>query len=140
MNPSQGYCPFKRCRYQAGVILFSAGQPAKYIWLVQEGLVGLIAVPGLFAPDESVSTLYQAGDTIGVSYVREGNFTASARTLATTVLCASTRTTYHFWHPCNNDTQHTASEACLCCPRTVKLSRSFSRTGADTRRARDSCK
>jgi CRP-like cAMP-binding protein len=88
------FCPFIIRRYQRGALLCNEGDPADYVWLVKEGVIGLGG--GADDPDR-LDGLRLPGSFVGVECLVRDTYLHSARALSRATLCGATREGFLRW-------------------------------------------
>lgn len=88
------FCPFIIRHYERGAELCRAGNPADYVWLVKDGVVGLGGGPG--DPDR-LEALRLPGGYIGLECLVDDSYRFTAKALARSVLCGATREGFLRW-------------------------------------------
>ena len=88
------FCPFIIRHYERGAELCRAGQPADYVWLVKDGVIGL--GPGPDEPDR-LEALRLPGGFVGLECVLRDTYGSTARALSPSTLCGATRDGFLRW-------------------------------------------
>lgn len=88
------FCPFIIRRYERGAELCRAGEPAGYVWLVKEGVIGLGSAPG--EPDR-VDALRLPGGFVGLECLVGDSYLSTAKALSPATLCGATRDGFLCW-------------------------------------------
>ena len=88
------FCPFIIRHYERGTELCRAGQPAGYVWLVKEGVIGLGSAPG---EPERLDGLRLPGGFVGLECLLRDDYLSSARALSRVTLCGATREGFVRW-------------------------------------------
>lgn len=88
------FCPFIIRRYERGAELCVAGQPADYVWLVRDGVIGLGREPD--EPDR-LEALRLPGGFIGLECLLRDTYVCSARALSRSTLCGAPREGFLHW-------------------------------------------
>jgi CRP-like cAMP-binding protein len=88
------FCPFIIRQYQQGAELCRAGEPADYVWLVKDGLIGLGAAPG--EPDH-LDALRLPGSFVGLECLLGDSYVSTAKALSRATLCGATREGFLRW-------------------------------------------
>ena len=88
------FCPFIIRHYERGAELCRAGQPAGYVWLVKEGVIGLGSATG---EPERLDALRLPGSFVGLECLVGDDYLTSARALSRAVLCGATREGFVRW-------------------------------------------
>jgi CRP-like cAMP-binding protein len=88
------FCPFIIRHYERGAALCSAGDPADYVWLVKDGVIGLGAGPD--EPDR-LAALRLPGSYIGLECLLEDRYRFNARAMSRATLCGATRDGFLRW-------------------------------------------
>lgn len=88
------FCPFIIRHYERGAELCRAGQPADYVWLVKEGVIGLGSAPG---EPERLDALRLPGGFVGLECVVGDTYVSTARALSRAILCGATREGFVRW-------------------------------------------
>jgi CRP-like cAMP-binding protein len=88
------FCPFIIRHYQRGAELCRAGEPADYVWLVKDGMIGLGAAPG--EPDR-LDALRLPGSFVGLECLLGDSYRSTAKALSRATLCGATREGFLRW-------------------------------------------
>ena len=88
------FCPFIIRQYERGAELCQTGQPADYVWLVKDGVIGLGSRPG--EPDR-LDVLRLPGGFVGLECLLGDTYVTSARALSRATLCGATRDGFLRW-------------------------------------------
>lgn len=88
------FCPFIIRTYSAGHILCRADEPARYVWFVKEGVIGL-ARPG-DRPDQ-LAALRLAGGAVGLESLVAPTYALTAKVLARATLCGAPVEALFLW-------------------------------------------
>jgi CRP-like cAMP-binding protein len=88
------FCPFIIRRYQRGAELCRAGQPADYVWLVKDGVIGLEAGTG---DAGRLDALRLPGGFVGLECLLRDTYVYTARVVSTARLCGATRAGFNRW-------------------------------------------
>jgi CRP-like cAMP-binding protein len=88
------FCPFIIRHYERGAELCRAGQPAGYVWLVKDGVIGLGSAPG---DPERLDALRLPGGFVGLECLVRDDYVSSARVMSRATLCGATREGFMRW-------------------------------------------
>ena len=86
------FCPFIIRHYERGAELCRVGEPAGYVWLVEEGVIGL----GVAGAD-SLDALRLPGGFVGLECLVGDAYLSTARALSRSTLCGATRDGFLRW-------------------------------------------
>lgn len=91
---SAGSDPFVVRRYERDQLLCLAGDPAEYVWLVQQGAVALTRSRGDI---ERLEVLRLPGSYVGLECLVGDSYLFTARALSQCNLCGATREAFAGW-------------------------------------------
>ncbi len=94
------FCPFIIRHYERGAELCRADQPADYVWLVKDGVIGL----GAHSHDrDRLEALRLPGSFIGLECLLRDTYVCSATALSRATLCGATRDGFLRWMRTSDD-------------------------------------
>jgi len=112
------FCPFIVRQYPRGAFLCNAGEPADYVWLIKEGVVGLGRSPH---DVDQVEALRLPGGYIGLECLVQDKYLCTARALTRVTLCGATREGFQRWLRQTDERVGTVVQAALRDPLLVEM-------------------
>lgn len=112
------FCPFIVRNYARGELLTTSGDPADYLWMVKEGVVGLTRSKDDL---DQLEALRLPGDYVGLECLVRDSYLCSARALTRVTLCGATRDGFQRWLRQEDGRLRVILEAALRDPLLVEL-------------------
>lgn len=112
------FCPFIVRQYARGEFLCTAGEPADYVWLIKEGVVGLGRSP---EDVDQLEALRLPGGYIGLECLVRDTYLCTARALSRVTLCGATREGFQRWLRQTDQRVGVVLEAALSDPLLIEM-------------------
>jgi len=112
------FCPFIVRQYARGEFLCNAGDPADYIWLIKDGVVGLGRSPH---DVDQVEAIRLPGGYIGLECLVRDTYLCTARALTRVTLCGATREGFQRWLRQTDERVGVVLQAALSDPLLVEM-------------------